>query len=325
MTSKPTVLVPALSAPAEVDLRELASADSLLVALDFDGVLAPLQDDPETSRMTAGSAAAIDALARLPRTRVALVSGRDIATLRRLTETPETVWMIGSHGAEADLRTDAGTTDSPVLTAPEQEMLTAIDAHIEAFEHDLPHADSGTGTDSDPLSGLLIERKPYSRTVHTRGFDPQVAAALHEHATQVAEEFPAIRVIEGHDITELAVRQATKGDGLRLLARAGEPTAMAYLGDDVTDEDAFAALADLTTGPTGAGTGSAAAGADFGTSDADTGSAGPTQRTLEAGLTVKVGTAPTRATWRITGPGAVADLLGRLAEERAELVGDDCG
>lgn len=316
MTSKPTVLVPALSAPAEVDLRELASADSLLVALDFDGVLAPLQDDPETSRMTAGSAAAIDALARLPRTRVALVSGRDIATLRRLTETPETVWMIGSHGAEADLRTDAGTTDSPVLTAPEQEMLTAIDAHIEAFEHDLPHADSGTGTDSDPLSGLLIERKPYSRTVHTRGFDPQVAAALHEHATQVAEEFPAIRVIEGHDITELAVRQATKGDGLRLLARAGEPTAMAYLGDDVTDEDAFAALADLTTGSTGA---------DAGTSDADTGSAGPTQRTLEAGLTVKVGTAPTRATWRITGPGAVADLLGRLAEERAELVGDDCG
>jgi trehalose 6-phosphate phosphatase len=309
VTSKPTVLVPALTTPAEVALRDLITADSLLIALDFDGVLAPLQDDPETSRMTAGSRAAIADLARLPHTRVALVSGRDIATLRRLTALPETVWMIGSHGAEANLgpaddqESDAGeysadihrqTSDrirSPELTDAEEKMLAAIDAHIDDFEHDFP------GTD-DP-SDFLVERKPYSRTVHTRGFDPDVAAALHEHATQVAEEFPDIRVIEGHDITELAVKQATKGDGLRLLARAGQPTAMAYLGDDVTDEDAFSALEDLTESPDS------------------------TRRALEAGLSVKVGTAPTRAHWRITGPDAVADLLTRLAAERAAHLGVD--
>ncbi|WP_166973795.1 trehalose-phosphatase [Brevibacterium atlanticum] len=311
MTSKPTVLVPALSTPAEVDLRDLTIADSLLVALDFDGVLAPLQDDPETSRMTAGSEAAIAALARLPRTRVALVSGRDIATLRQLTETPESVWMIGSHGAEAELGSDTGrdpagtgVSHSPELTAAEQERLAAIDAHIEAFEDALPP------TASETLTDLLVERKPYSRTVHTRGFDPEVAAALHEHATQVAEEFPDIRVIEGHDITELAVKQATKGDGVRLLARAGAPTAMAYLGDDVTDEDAFTALADLSADQT------------LDSDQAPTSRLSDTTgRTLEAGLTVKVGTAPTRARWRITGPDAVADLLSRLAAERADHLG----
>ena len=116
-------------------------------------------------------------------------------------------------------------------------------------------------------------------------------ATLHDHATEVVEEFPDIRVIEGHDITELAVKQATKGDGIRLLARAGEPTAMGYLGDDVTDEDAFAALDELTD-----------------------------SRALNAGLTVKVGSAPTRASRRIADPTAVAELLGRLAAERTEFL-----
>lgn len=295
MTSKPTALGPARSAPAEVALRDLATADSLLLALDFDGVLAPLQDDPSTSRMVPESAAAIAAISGLPCTRAALVSGRDIATLRRLSEAPDSAWLIGSHGAEAELGTDAArdpdsaVVRSPKLTPAEAEMLAAIDAHLDAFEHTLPGAD-GSGN-ADGASDFLIERKPYSRTVHTRGIAPEAAAALHEHATEVVAEFPDIRVIEGHDITELAVKQATKGDGIRLLARAGEPTAMGYLGDDVTDEDAFAAIDELT--------------------DA---------RTLNAGLTVKVGSAPTRASWRLADPAAVAELLGRLVAERTEFL-----
>lgn len=296
MTSDPTVSAPAVSTPAEVALRDLATADSLLVALDFDGVLAPLQDDPSTSRMVPESAAAIAALADLPRTRVALVSGRDIATLRRLSQAPDTSWLIGSHGAEAELGGggkaedgggavggDAAVIRSPELTEAEAEMLAAIDAHLEAFEHTLP---GGHGA-----ADFLIERKPYSRTVHTRGIAPEAAAALHGHATEVVEEFPDIRVIEGHDITELAVKQATKGDGIRLLVRAGEPTAVGYLGDDVTDEDAFAALDELTE-----------------------------SCVLDAGLSVKVGSAQTRAPWRIAGPEAVAELLGRLVAERTEFL-----
>ena len=295
MTSKPTVLGPARSTPAEVVLRDLATAESLLLALDFDGVLAPLQDDPSTSRMVPESAAAIAALAGLPRTRVAMVSGRDIATLRRLSAAPDSAWLIGSHGAEAELGSDADRDPdsavgrSPELTAAEADRLAAIDAHLDAFEHTLPGAD-GSG-DADGASDFLIESKPYSRTVHTRGIAPEAAAALHEHATEVVEEFPDIRVIEGHDITELAVKQATKGDGIRMLARAGGPTAMGYLGDDVTDEDAFAALDELTD-----------------------------SRALNAGLTVKVGSAQTRAAWRIADPAAVADLLGRLVAERTDFL-----
>ena len=169
-------------------------------------------------------------------------------------------------------------------------MLAAIDAHIVDFEHTL--------SDRDGFSGVRVEAKPYSRTVHTRGLDPELAATLHDHAAAVSADYPDIRVIEGHDITELAVKQATKGDGLRLLARAEQPTAMAYFGDDVTDEDAFAALEQLS----------------------DPNAAEPS---LSAGLSVKVGRAPTRAQCRIADPAAVALLLERLSAARAEHLDRD--
>src|SRR5699024_712933 len=67
VTRRPTELSPVLTPPAEVDLHELITADSLLIALDFDGVLAPLQDDPQTSRMDPASAAASVGPHRAPR------------------------------------------------------------------------------------------------------------------------------------------------------------------------------------------------------------------------------------------------------------------
>ncbi|MBM6589374.1 trehalose-phosphatase [Brevibacterium sp. RIT 803] len=293
---------------ADLDLRQITGTGSVLIALDFDGVLAPLQDNPDLSRPLPESAQAIVDLSTLPATRVALVSGRDVTTLRRLADPPPAVWLVGSHGAEVDLGSSSPastpspevTMDQPQVSVAEQRMLTAIDAHIESFEHDLssgsgtssepgsgsePDLDSESGSASEPGSGpvteVRVERKPFSRTVHTRGLDSEFASALHAHVIAVQAEHPGIRVIEGHDITELAVKTATKGDGLRALIAAGSPAAVLYLGDDVTDEDAFAELEDLPTG-----------------------------------LSIKVGPAPTRAPWRITDPSAVAELLTRLATER---------
>lgn len=282
-----------------LDLGQLTGTDSALIALDFDGVLAPLQDNPELSRMLPESAQAIAALSILPATRVALVSGRDVTTLRRLADPPAGVWLVGSHGAEVELGSSSVSEvsmTSPEVSTEEQQMLTAIDAHIESFELDLStgsgsevRSGSDIQTGSDMRTGsdteVRVERKPFSRTVHTRGLDEEFASALHAHVIAVQAEYPGIRVIEGHDITELAVKTATKGDGLRSLIAAGSPSAVLYLGDDVTDEDAFAELENLTTS-----------------------------------LSIKVGPAPTRAPWRITDPDAVAELLTRLANERREQV-----
>ncbi|RBP65550.1 trehalose 6-phosphatase [Brevibacterium sanguinis] len=292
-------LTPDFTAVGDVDLRALASADRLLIGLDFDGVLAPLQDDPATSRMLDGSSRAIARLSRIPGTRVALVSGRDAATLRRLADPGPGVWLIGSHGAEVDFGADgdvvspirgdsaAGSEvgapgagepavqDPPMLTPAEQEMLEAIDSHIATFEHTVPeHSDME----------IRVEHKPFARTVHTRGLDQTFASDLHEHVVQVQKEHPGIRVIEGHDIVELSVKRATKGDGMHILAEAFAPQATLYLGDDVTDEDAFAQL-----------------------------------ESVPGSVGIKVGPSPTRAGLRIADPEAVAELLLRLAEERERL------
>lgn len=281
---------------AVLDLDQVTRAEAVLIALDFDGVLAPLQDNPELSRMLPASGQSIIALNDLPATRVALVSGRDVTTLRRLADPPPGVWLVGSHGAEVDLGSSSSAPSSsssvsaspeetmtqPEVSAEEQQMLTAIDTHIESFELDLS-AGSGSGSRLQPGSEteVRVERKPFSRTVHTRGLDAEFASALHAHVIAVQAEYPGIRVIEGHDITELAVKTATKGDGLQALIAAGSPSAVLYLGDDVTDEDAFAELEDLPTS-----------------------------------LSIKVGPAPTRAPWRITDPNAVSELLTRITNER---------
>lgn len=297
-------MTPALTAAADIDLRPLTTADRVLIGLDFDGVLAPLQDDPATSRMLDGSAGAIAELSRIPGTRVALVSGRDAATLRQLADPPPGVWVVGSHGAEVDFGPEgdvvspiggdsvagaevgapdtagpapAAVQDPPMLTSSEQAMLKAIDSHIDAFEHTMPeHSDME----------IRVEHKPFARTVHTRGLDQRFASDLHEHVVQVQNEHPGIRVIEGHDIVELSVKRATKGDGMHILVEAFSPTATVYLGDDVTDEDAFAQL-----------------------------------ETVPGSICIKVGSAPTRANLRIADPEAVAELLQRLAADRRRQQG----
>src|SRR5690606_32452802 len=83
-------------------LEEIAATERLLVALDFDGTLAPLQDEPMRSRAVPEATAAIDRLVALPDTVVALVSGRTLEHLRIIAEHDDDsrVWLAGSHGVE---------------------------------------------------------------------------------------------------------------------------------------------------------------------------------------------------------------------------------
>src|SRR5690606_14197006 len=78
--------------PGSLDgaLRELARVLLLLVALDFDGTLAPEVDSPEQARALPEAREAVLALMRLPNTRVALVSGRALKSLIAVAALPDT-------------------------------------------------------------------------------------------------------------------------------------------------------------------------------------------------------------------------------------------
>jgi trehalose 6-phosphate phosphatase len=92
-------------------LDRLAAAPRVLVASDFDGVLAPLVPDPSQSRALPGTIEALEGLAALPDTHAAVVSGRDLDTLTSLTGLAgSAVTRIGTHGAETSRATAADLT-----------------------------------------------------------------------------------------------------------------------------------------------------------------------------------------------------------------------
>ena len=92
-----------LADPLRRALEALARTERLLVALDFDGTLAPEVDQPDAARALPEAHAAVERLAALPATRVALVSGRSVTDLEQVSRFGDEVLLVGSHGIELRL------------------------------------------------------------------------------------------------------------------------------------------------------------------------------------------------------------------------------
>lgn len=214
--------------PSELDdaIVALASADRLLVALDFDGTLAPFVDQPGEARVLPEAARAIAELEVLPQTWVAYVSGRPLEGLERVIPADDLAFLVGSHGVEVRYGPhgrDLGLTETERVTL--ERLGDALAREVARF------------------AGAHLETKPVGFGVHTRLLEPEQASALSAAAYRAAESIPGrFTVRDGKDILEFAVRDATKGDGIdRMRAHVGA-TAVFFAGDDVTDEDAFAVL-----------------------------------------------------------------------------------
>ena len=204
-------------------LSALADKDPLLVALDFDGTLAPLRDDPEQSRMIPEARAALDCLTNQPSVTVALVTGRAFESILRVSEPDRRWFLVGSHGTEVVAPHERETYRTPDLVPAEllQEFLLV----------------------AQRFPGTRVERKPFGLALHTRGLDVPTADAAELAARVVCESWPGDLVIRmGHGILEFAVTSATKGDGIRALRDAVGAAAILFAGDDVTDEDGFGVL-----------------------------------------------------------------------------------
>ncbi|WP_109471770.1 trehalose-phosphatase [Ornithinimicrobium cavernae] len=204
-------------------LDQFARLPRILVAMDFDGTLAPLVDEPMDARALPGSSELLSGLAALADTLVAIVSGRDLATLRELSGMGEPLVLIGSHGVEG----------SHYPTAPGAD--TAERARFEALDEDLAEM-----IRAHPLA--RIERKPHSLVLHTRGLSDQDAEAAVRAAEAVLTRHTGLVVTPGKGVLEMATQHVGKGTALHDLAREREVDAVLFVGDDVTDEEAFAVL-----------------------------------------------------------------------------------
>ena len=192
-----------------------------LVAFDVDGVLAPLVDHVADSVLTAGVDTLLGELAE--RTPVALLSGRSLDSLRGLLEFPPGVYVIGSHGLEVH------GDDRLALSGDEQDVYDEL-------------VRLGRRAVAECGDGAWLEYKPASVVLHTRqARGPGVADAVGRLVAR-AVAVPGVTIKAGHDVVELLVRSADKGTALLELAARVRATALVFLGDDRTDEDAFARM-----------------------------------------------------------------------------------
>jgi trehalose-phosphatase len=251
----PDPLDPALRAA----VARIARVPLLLIACDYDGTLAPIVEDPTQAVPLPEAVAAVRALAALPQTTVAVVSGRALRDLATLSRLPSEVHLVGSHGSEFDI----GFVErlAPELVDLRARLLAELQKIVRG------------------KAGLRLEAKPASVAVHTRGADPEVAAEVEQAIRFGPAAWPDIHITQGKAVIELSVITTHKGTAVDSLRTQMSASAGLFIGDDITDENAFAHL----HGP------------DVG---------------------IKIGPGETQAPYRVRDPLEAARVLGILLETR---------
>jgi trehalose 6-phosphate synthase/phosphatase len=201
-------------------------AEHLLLLLDYDGTLSPIAPTPDLARPSRELLALIADVAARPGTEVHLVSGRKRGTLEE--------WLGGlgvalhaEHGVWTRGPTGQWQTAVP-LASPWREPVLAILREV-------------TGR----TPGSLVEEKTPGLAWHYRMADPEFGAAqaneLRVHLAQVLSNEP-VEVLQGHKVIEVRPHGVNKGTILRPVLAASPGATILAIGDDVTDEDLFAAL-----------------------------------------------------------------------------------
>ena len=198
-----------------------------VVLLDFDGTLSAISEDPSSARLVPGMAEALRSLAK--RCQVVVLTGRDLADIQTRVGV-DGIWYAASHGYE--IRGPDGSSHENHSAA---EGVGALDKVAADLSDRLKAVD-----------GVVVEQKRFAIAVHYRNVRPNdvggVVAAAHEAARgtqlkvmsgrKVIEIQPDVSWDKGKTLTSILER--IDGDDAALLP--------IYVGDDLTDEDAFDAV-----------------------------------------------------------------------------------
>ncbi|MFC4336756.1 trehalose-phosphatase [Salininema proteolyticum] len=241
-------------------LKAVSRVPTLLVACDYDGTLAPIVTDPSQAKPIHESVTALRSLASLPDTHSAVISGRALRDLAALSRLPAEVYLVGSHGSEfdVDFQDRLGEADRRTLEKMTNELYSIAARY----------------------NGVRVEVKPAGAALHTREASEDDAELAGTAVTEGPATWPGVQMTEGKAVLDLSVVSTHKGDALDHLRHQLGASAVLFVGDDVTDENAFASL----HGP------------DVG---------------------IKVGNGDSKAEFRIGDPQDVAELLARVADLRA--------
>ena len=244
--------------------RAITNAQGLLLMLDFDGTLSPIAPTPAKATLPATVKTQLKHAAKLMP--VAIISGRPLANLKQKVRLQNLIYA-GSHGLEWQI----GKQTSRLAAAKRVgKPLGAIKPSLQKLIRAYP--------------GSLLENKTFGFAIHYRGLTAIKAAKFQQSAEQIlrtATKTRNFRILSGKKILELQPNlnwhkgKVAKTILRRLQHKTKQKRLPIYVGDDVTDEDAF--------------------------------------RELTSGLTIRVGqAASSRAKYFIKNPAQIALLLRRL-------------
>jgi alpha,alpha-trehalase len=195
----------------------------LAVFLDYDGTLTPIVSRPEQATLSHSTRETLRELANLAA--VAILSGRDLDDIRRLVDIDGIVYA-GSHGF--DIAGPRGLR---------KQVATEFLSIIDLAEKELKETLAG-------ISGALLERKRFSIAAHYRNVAGTDVTKVEQAVNKVAADHSELRKIDNKKVYELQANvNWNKGKAVVwILESLGDGRFPVYIGDDVTDEDAFHAL-----------------------------------------------------------------------------------
>jgi trehalose 6-phosphate phosphatase len=217
---------------AELVATIRADLPGALIALDFDGTLAPIVTDPEDSRPIPGVIDALVALAERG-AHIAIVTGRDATTVIRLggLDAVPGISVAGLYGAQ--------TWSDGALQTPD------VPESITRLRTALPGVLADAGADPD----VWIEDKGLSLVVHARrAADPDAALAPLDEPVRALAATLELEVHPGRDVLELRIPGHDKGTAITALVERWQPTSVLFAGDDLGDLPGFARVRELRAG-----------------------------------------------------------------------------
>lgn len=191
--------------------------------LDFDGTLAPIQDNAETVTLPEGLPQRLGELSEMLGGALAIISGRDVRDLS--SRVPTQLWRAGGHGLEI---CEPGTEPSATQRSAPEPLVNAL------------------AVASQTRPGAFLEVKGPVLALHYRA-NPNAGPALLETAQDAVDATPDYVLQHGKMVIEAKPRNANKGIAVRnLMTRPPfENRCPVMVGDDVTDEDAFRVVQDM--------------------------------------------------------------------------------
>lgn len=198
------------------------------VFLDYDGTLTPITDDPQAAILSENMRSTLIELSH--ETMLAVVSGRSKDNVEALVATPD-IYYVGNHGFDIEgpkqnhLRLEVGLEWIPILEKCYREVQTQLMA----------------------IPGVQFEPKRFTVTIHHRFVEEGQFKLVFEILHKTVSKYPQLKITTGKKVLEIRPNMHwDKGQAVIWLAKQlnflNLESFLLYIGDDITDEDAFYSL-----------------------------------------------------------------------------------